>query len=96
MTEKTLVSNSEQRLRSVLSTLEQCRTILAEGGNRETAQLVSVAVLGLRMKLNGIADSELKALCDAMFREQDASRENSQDPRSPQGPRRGPMLKLVK
>ena len=90
------MSNSEQRLRSVLSTLEQCRTILAEGGNRETAQLVSVAVLGLRMKLNGIADSELKALCDAMTPPEDAPARRSQDPRVPHGQRRRPLLKLVK
>jgi hypothetical protein len=69
VTEKTLVANSEERLRSALATLEECRVFLIDGGNRETAQLISVAILELRMKLNRIADSELKALCDAMSRD---------------------------
>ena len=37
-----------------------------EGGQDETAQLVSVAILDLRMKLNQIGDAELKALCEEM------------------------------
>jgi hypothetical protein len=37
-------------------------------GDRDTAQLVSFAILELRIKLNRIEDSELKALCDAMLR----------------------------
>jgi hypothetical protein len=66
VTEKARAANSEERLRSTLTALEQCRAFLIDGGNRETAQLVSVAILDLRMKLNRIADSELRALCDAM------------------------------
>ena len=61
-----LVANTEQRLHSVLATLEECRTVLHDGNARETALLVSMAILQLRMKLNRIAESELKALCDAM------------------------------
>jgi hypothetical protein len=61
------VSDSDERLHSVLVTLEGCRTALLDSGSRETAHLVSVAILELRMKLNKIADSELKALCDAML-----------------------------
>jgi hypothetical protein len=87
--EKTPVASSEQGLHSVLATLEQCRATLAASANRETAQLVSVAILQLRMKLNRIADSELKALCDAMILD---------DGSSPQGQRQrsSPVLKLVK
>jgi hypothetical protein len=96
VTEKTLVANSEERLRQVLATLEQCRTVLSDNGNRETAQLVSVAILELRMKLNRIADSELKALCDAMTPPEDAPARRSHDPRVPHGQRRRPLLKLVK
>ncbi len=55
------MANSEERLHSVLTTLEQCRAVLAETTNRETVQLLSVAILQLRMKLNQVADSELKA-----------------------------------
>jgi hypothetical protein len=44
------------------------------------------------MKLNRIADSELKALCDAMTPDE-ASAQGSQEP---QGQRRRPLLKLIK
>jgi hypothetical protein len=54
-----------------------------------------VAILELRMKLNRIADSELKALCDAMTPDE-ASAQASQEPGSSQGRRRRPLLKLVK
>src|SRR4030088_324374 len=50
VTEKTLVANSEERLHSILATLEECRAALVVSANRETAQLVSVAILELRMK----------------------------------------------
>jgi hypothetical protein len=91
VTDKTLVANSEEKLRSVLATLEQCRAALIDS-DRQTALLVSVAILELRMKLNKIADSELKALCDAMAPD-DAPEQGSQDQKSP---RRLPRLKLVK
>jgi hypothetical protein len=91
-TEKTPVANSE-RLHSVLATLEDCRAVLLDGSDRETALLVSVAVLDLRMKLHRIADSELKALCDAMSGNE-APAERSHELKSPQG--RRPLLKLVK
>ena len=83
------MASSEQGLQSLLATLEQCRTALAASANRETAQLVSVAILQLRMKINRIAESELKALCDAM---------TADDGSSPQGQRQrsSAVLKLVK
>ena len=77
VTEKTPVAHSEQRLHSILATLEQCRAGLIESASQETAQLLSVAILDLRMKLNRIADFELKALCDAMLRD-DAPAERPQ------------------
>jgi hypothetical protein len=89
------VANSEARLHSVLATLEECRAALNHGSDRETALLLSVAILDLRMKLNRIADSELKALCDAMLPDE-ALAERSQQARSPQPQRRRPLLKLVK
>ena len=91
--EKTLVANSEERLHVILATLEQCRAGLIDSSNRETAQLVAVAILELRMKLNRITDWELKALCDAVVQD-DASAERLQYPKPP--PRRRPLLKLVK
>jgi hypothetical protein len=95
LTEQTLVANSEQRLHSVLATLEECRAALIASSDRDTALLVSVAILELRMKLNRVADAELKALCEAMVPDR-AVVAGAQEPKSPQGPRRPPLLKLVK
>lgn len=85
--------DSDERLLSVLATLEECRAALANGGNPETAHLVSVAVLDLRMKLNRITDAELKALCDEIAPVEAASH-RARDPKAP--PRRRPLLRLVK
>ena len=59
VTEKTLVANSEERLLSILATLEECQGALVASGNRETAQLVSVAILELRIKLNRINSNRI-------------------------------------
>src|SRR5260370_42322545 len=64
VTEKTLVANSEARLHSILATLEERRDALIDSSDRETAQLVSLAILDLRLKLNRIADSALMAFRD--------------------------------
>ena len=87
----------EEKLKDVLATLEQCQTALVRNGDRDTAQLVSVAILELRIKLNRIEDSELKALCDAMLRDVGAASKPVQ-PKPPEGLRqRSPAsLKLVK
>ena len=95
VTKKALVANLEERLRSILATLEECRAALIDSRDRQTALLVSVAILELRMKLNRIADSDLKALCDAMLPDE-APAERSQQAKSPQAQRRRPLLKLVK
>jgi hypothetical protein len=91
------VAYSDERLHAILATLEECQATLVVSGNRETAQLVSVAILELRIKLNRIDDSELKALCDAMVRD-DEPAERPHDPNPPQGQRGRPpvLLKLVK
>lgn len=62
--DKTVSANSERRLREVVAKLEDCRTALAVGDDHEASQLVSVAILQLKMKLNGIANSDLRALCE--------------------------------
>jgi len=89
------VANSEARLHSILATLEECRDALIDNSDRESALLVWVAILELRMKLNRITDSELKALCDAMLPDE-APAERSQHAKSQQTHRRRPLLKLVK
>src|SRR5437899_12926869 len=95
VTEQALVANLEERLRSVLATLEECRDALIDSRDRETALLVSVAILELRMKLNRITDSDLKALCDAMLPDE-APAERSQQAKPLQAQRQRPVLKLVK
>jgi hypothetical protein len=94
--ERTPVINSDEQLLSVLATLEACRATLVASGHRDTAQLVSVAVLELRMKLNGIDDAELKALCEQIVADEDASAERVRDSKSSSGPRRRPLLRVVK
>jgi hypothetical protein len=79
-------------LLSVLVTLEQCRAVLGDADNRETGQLLSMAILELRMKLNGIDGSELKALCDEMLRDEVPA----ERPPQPGFPRRRPLLRVVK
>lgn len=80
------MARSDEKLLSVLAMLEECRAALLAGGNRDSAQLVAVAILDVRMKLNRINDEELKALCDEMM------------PRDAQdvAPRRRPLLRVVK
>jgi len=80
-------------LLAVLAGLEECRTALIADGNRQTAQLVSVAILDLRMRLNRIGDVELKALCEAMAPD-DVGLEGAS--KSQATPRRRPLLRVVK
>ena len=89
------MANSEERLQSILATLEQCRTALVKNGRAATAKLVSMAILDLRIDLTNISDTDLKSLCDAMTPDE-GSAERSKDPNSPGGPRRSAVLKLVK
>jgi hypothetical protein len=91
------VVHFEENLQAILATLEECQASLVANGDRDTAQLVSVAILELRIKLNRIEDSELKALCDAMLREVEGA-SNSAQPRPQEGirPRLPVTLKLVK
>jgi hypothetical protein len=92
-TEKMPVANSEERLLSLLETLEECRAILMEKASLETARLLSLAILELRMELHKVTDSELKALCDLMVPEDQPPPPDAND-----GPglRLPPYLKLIK
>lgn len=88
---KNAVSHSDEHLNSVLGTLEECRRVLKDNDGRETAELLSIAILDLRMKLKGVANSELRALCDEMLR--GVASESADRPT--QQPRR-PLLRVVK
>jgi hypothetical protein len=91
------VAYFEENSGDVLAKLEECQLSLVKSGDHDTAQLVSVAILGLRIKINRIADSELKALCDAIVQEEEAaSRPLSPNPQEAPRPRPPVSLKLVK
>jgi hypothetical protein len=90
------VLNSDQQVLLILESLEQCKMALRTCGHDDAAHLVSVAILELRMKLNGVSDTELRALCDGLLPEDDLSAERVGDAKSAAGPRRRPLLRLVK
>lgn len=62
------MSHLDEQLQSVLGTLEECRKVLNQNNGRETAELLSIVILDLRMRLKGIDNADLRALCDEMLR----------------------------
>jgi hypothetical protein len=93
--EETLAENSRERLRSALRTLELCQASLANDAEHDTADLLSLAILQLRMKLKGVTDSELKLLCD-VHADAEARARAAHKPKVPRARRRGrPVLRLV-
>jgi hypothetical protein len=91
--EKMPVANTQERLLSLLATLEECRAFLLDKASAETARLLSLAVLELRMELHKVTDSELKALCELV---QQSEGQAPQDPASGSGKRLPSYLKLIK
>ena len=83
----------EKPLHSILATLETCRAALVASDSHETAHLVSIAILDLRMKLNRVTEAELTSLCNEML---PADARAPQDQKSQYAPRQRPLLKLVK
>ncbi|MDN5004188.1 hypothetical protein ACFQZO_25425 [Bradyrhizobium sp. GCM10027634] len=88
------MSHSEEQLQSVLETLEECRKVLNESNSRESAELLSIAILDIRMKLKGIDSADLKALCDEMLRS--AASEPPPPSKLTQDQPRRPLLRVVK
>jgi len=86
------VANSEQRLLALVDTLKECRTVLIDEASVETAKLLSLAILELRIELHKVTDSELKALCDLRVVEVQPPR----DTLVGQGRPLPPYLRLVK
>jgi hypothetical protein len=91
---KVRIVTSDERLVSILELLEECRAGLLAGGNRDSAHLVSVAILDLRMRLYGIGDAELRALCDEMLANDGSPR--LREIKAVPGRKRRPLLRLVK
>jgi hypothetical protein len=84
------VANVEERLLSLLATLEECREFLMDKASPETARLLSLAILELRMELHQVTDFELKALCELMEAEERKPQESNSGRPLP------PYLKLIK
>src|SRR5258707_13608385 len=91
-TEKMPVAHSQERLLSLLATLEECRAFLADKASPETGRLLSLAILELRMELHQVTDSELKALCDLVVTEN----QSAQDTQADHGQRLQQLVSLVK
>jgi len=85
---------SEKRMTSILEMLEECRVGLAAAGNRGSADLVSMAILDVRMRLHRIGHAELRALCDEMLA--DDGSPPTRDIRPAPGRKRRPLLRVVK
>jgi hypothetical protein len=94
LTESTPVSHSDEQLQSVLETLEGCRKVLNESNSRESAELLSIVILDVRMKLKGIDSADLRALCDEMLRS--AASEPLPPSKQTQDQPRRPLLRVVK
>jgi hypothetical protein len=89
------VVNSEEQMLAILAMLEESRAALVANGSPNTAHLVSIAALDVRMKLNGIGEDELIALCEAM-EPSELEAKGLRDGQSAQTPRRHALLRLVK
>jgi hypothetical protein len=94
MSAEALAANLETRLRTTLAALECCQASLARDAEHETADLLSVAILQLRMKLKGVTDCELKLLCEAAQEQAPTPRNSKRTTRRRRCGR--PVLKLVK
>ncbi|MHC2621170.1 hypothetical protein ACVIW2_003202 [Bradyrhizobium huanghuaihaiense] len=88
------MSHSDEQLQSLLETLEECRRALNEMNSRESAELLSIVILDVRMKLKGIDSADLKALCDEMLR--NAGSEPPPSSKQTQDQPRRPLLRVVK
>jgi hypothetical protein len=95
LSEKARAGNLERRSKAVLAALENCRSVLLADADQETAQLVTLAILQLRMKLNRVGDAELKALCDAMTQQLGPVESPQRPPQGARG-RFAAALKLIK
>jgi hypothetical protein len=95
-TERAPVVNSDEQLLSILDSLRRCEARLRECGCDDTAHLVSVAILELQMRIHGISDADLRALCDQMLPESDVSAHEAREAKSSSASRRRPLLRLVK
>jgi hypothetical protein len=63
-------SDTADRLAGIVSSLGEHMDTLDSCGLREARQLLSVVKLDLQMRIHGISDHELRALCEVLERQQ--------------------------
>jgi hypothetical protein len=94
LSDQAIAANAQARLRLILATLEQCRASLINEAEHDTADLLSVTMLQLRMRLKGVTDSELKLLSDTQAEQAQAQPAHNRE--APRDRRRRSFLELVK
>jgi hypothetical protein len=58
------------RLASIVASLSEHMEVLRQCGFDETRQLLACAKLDLQMRIHGVTDDELRALCELLDRRQ--------------------------
>lgn len=61
-----MTKDMAERLQAILATIDQQMDVLRELGLDGTAHMLAIAKLDLQMRLHGISDEELNALCEAL------------------------------
>jgi len=57
-------TNTAERLKQAVATLSNLFHLARDAGLADTAQFIAMAKLHLQMDLNGVSDTEFRALCD--------------------------------
>ena len=65
-------SDTAERLAGIVASLNEHIAALDSCGLREARQLLSVVKLDLQMRIHGISDDELHALCEVLEQQQSA------------------------
>ena len=77
-----------ERLEQAVATLNELIELARRCGLRESAQFLAMAKLQLQIELNGVTDSEFRALCDALEGKAGKPRRSRARPAAAQPPRR--------
>ena len=61
-----MTKDMAERLQAILATIDDHIDVLRRFGIDGTAHMLAIAKLDLQMRLHGISDEELNALCEAL------------------------------
>ena len=61
-----MTEDMAERLQAILATIDDHIEVLRSFELTDTAQILAIAKLDLQMRLHGISDEELNALCEAL------------------------------